>query len=102
MEETDETISFCRTAPFTFARMRNITDFTGTPQELVALCRGYRACPRGTTCPDPATSLPCPAGSYCPEGNSLVATCNISVREGNWEGRIRCLCVCGGGGDGCW
>ncbi|WIA38572.1 hypothetical protein OEZ86_001885 [Tetradesmus obliquus] len=41
-------------------------------------CRGFKACPAGSFCPNASTSQPCVAGSYCPPGSLKGQPCNIT------------------------
>lgn len=42
-------------------------------------CKGFKACPAGSYCPDTATATSCEPGRYCPEGSITSQPCNITV-----------------------
>ncbi|KAF8058431.1 ABCG25 [Scenedesmus sp. PABB004] len=43
-----------------------------------ALCKGFKACPEGSFCPNASHAQPCEPGRWCPEGSVASESCNLT------------------------
>eukprot|EP00878_Enallax_costatus_P019029 GHUV01020063.1.p1 GENE.GHUV01020063.1~~GHUV01020063.1.p1 ORF type:complete len:335 (-),score=43.15 GHUV01020063.1:873-1877(-) len=57
----------------------SLTSRSGSGAGSGASCKGFKACPAGSYCPDASTATPCEPGRFCPEASITSQPCNISV-----------------------
>jgi hypothetical protein len=75
-EETRLSIATCQLDPTSAA------GGSSSSSSALGSCKGFKACPAGSFCPNASTVQPCAAGSYCPAGSLKGEPCNITV--GGW------------------
>jgi hypothetical protein len=83
-EETPLSIATCQLDPASYSAS------SSAAAGALGACRGFKACPAGSFCPNASVAQPCGAGSYCPPGSLKGEPCNITVRGGGWWRCCRC------------
>jgi hypothetical protein len=77
-EETSLSIATCQLDPASYSASGSAAGGS------LGACRGFKACPAGSFCPNASVAQPCVAGSYCPPGSLKGEPCNITVSY--WHG----------------
>lgn len=79
-EENAMSLAACQVNPLSeHASAAGSRSSQATGDTSSSSCKGFKACPAGSYCPDAASITPCEAGRFCPEGSTSSESCNVSV-----------------------
>jgi hypothetical protein len=87
-EETSLSIATCQLNPASYSASGSAAGGS------LGACRGFKACPAGSFCPNASVAQPCVAGSYCPPGSLKGDPCNITVSFLSWNVVALLVVVC--------